>query len=248
MATVLNVKETMNTPDDRAYQMYLEDISHIPTLDEEKTRELALKAQAGNQIAVDRLTTANLKLVISLAKLYANQGVPLVDLINEGNIGLIEAVRRYDVNGGKTFSTFAREYIIKHIKSQLTEPEGVVYRPRVQKVEESSKITAPKALRKKSFDAPVSSSNRATLLDKMQNRNSVDSDDSALSATMRDMLKGQFFLLNEREQKVISMSFGIDESPITFQEIAEALDISRSRVRQVRKTALRKLRQGNRRG
>ena len=94
-----------------AFKLYLRDIHRTKLLSATEEKELALKIEAGDLAARDRMITSNLRLVVKLAKRYLNQGLPFLDLIEEGNLGLIKAVERFDVSRGFRFSTFATWWI-----------------------------------------------------------------------------------------------------------------------------------------
>jgi RNA polymerase primary sigma factor len=102
--------------------IYLKEISHIPLLSHEEELELAKRVAEGDEEARKRLILSNLRLVISIAKRYVNRGLPLMDLIEEGNLGLIKAVERFDYQRGTRFSTYAswwiRQAITRAIASQ----------------------------------------------------------------------------------------------------------------------------------
>jgi len=102
--------------------IYLREISHIPLLSPSEEAELARRISQGDEEARKRLILSNLRLVISIAKKYVNRGLPLMDLIEEGNLGLIKAVERFDYRRGTRFSTYAswwiRQAITRAIASQ----------------------------------------------------------------------------------------------------------------------------------
>jgi RNA polymerase primary sigma factor len=94
-----------------AFRLYLRDIHRTKLLSATEEKELALKIESGDRAARDRMITSNLRLVVKIAKRYVNQGLPFLDLIEEGNLGLIKAVERFDVSRGFRFSTFATWWI-----------------------------------------------------------------------------------------------------------------------------------------
>src|SRR3970040_363986 len=87
--------------------VYLREISRIPLLTREEELDLARRARAGDAAAKERLVEANLRLVVQVARRYLNRGLPLPDLIEEGNLGLIRAVEKFDPERGTRFSTYA---------------------------------------------------------------------------------------------------------------------------------------------
>src|SRR5579884_2455981 len=86
---------------------YLREIGHTPLLTQEQEIELARRVQSGDKAAADALAQANLRLVVSVARRYANRGLPMEDLIAEGNMGLLRAVQKFDWRHGYRFSTYA---------------------------------------------------------------------------------------------------------------------------------------------
>jgi len=113
----------------KAIDLYLKEISKLPliTADEEVT--LARQIQAGNKAALDKLITANLRFVVSVAKHYQNQGLSLIDLINEGNVGLIKAAHRFDETRGFKFISYAVWWIKQSIRQALDEKAKTVRLP-----------------------------------------------------------------------------------------------------------------------
>lgn len=106
----------MATPDhDAALQRYLERVRAIPTLDREEEHDLAVKVQAGDQDAADRLVEANLRFVVAMALQYRRYGIPLSDLLAEGNLGLMMAVRKFDPERGTRFVTYAGYWIRAYV-------------------------------------------------------------------------------------------------------------------------------------
>lgn len=93
--------------DNEVFKIYLKDVSRYPLITAEEEKELARKIQAGDTKAKDKLVTANLRFVISVAKQYQNQGLDLMDLINEGNASLIKAAEKYDPDKGYKFISYA---------------------------------------------------------------------------------------------------------------------------------------------
>lgn len=109
-------------------RMYLKEIGRIPLLNAQQEIDLAQRAEKGEIEAVERLTQANLRLVVSIAKKYVGRGLTLLDLIQEGNIGLIRAVEKFDWRKGFKFSTYAtwwiRQAITRAIADQVVQSES----------------------------------------------------------------------------------------------------------------------------
>jgi RNA polymerase primary sigma factor len=120
-------------------QAYLRQIGTIPLLSREEEVELAARAQAGDQEALEKLIVSNLRYVVSVARRYLGYGLALTDLINEGNIGLIQAARRFDPTRGVRFITYAVWWIRQAIAHALAEHGGVVTLP-VKQLEKLRKV------------------------------------------------------------------------------------------------------------
>lgn len=110
-------------------KVYLQQISNIPILTPEEEKELAAKIAKGDQAAVTTLVEHNLKLVVSIAKKYCGCGIPFLDLIQEGNIGLIKAAEKYDVSKGFKFSTYATWWVRQTISRALAEQTNIIHIP-----------------------------------------------------------------------------------------------------------------------
>lgn len=120
MAEVM-VNENSNAAIVNSVKVYLKGISQYTLLTKEEEVELAKAAAKGNQAAKEKLINHNLRLVVSIAKRYMGHGLPLLDLIQEGNLGLMKAVERYDVNKGFKFSTYATYWIKQAISRGLAD-------------------------------------------------------------------------------------------------------------------------------
>jgi RNA polymerase primary sigma factor len=115
--------------DDGLLDQYLRDISAYPLIDREEEARLAVRIREGDEEALNTLVRANLRFVVSVAKKYQNQGVSLADLINEGNLGLIRAARRFDETKGIKFISYAVWWIRQAILQALAEQSRIVRVP-----------------------------------------------------------------------------------------------------------------------
>jgi RNA polymerase primary sigma factor len=115
--------------EDRSLDLYLREIGETPLINAAEEVELAKKIRKGDQKALEKLTKANLRFVVSVAKQYQNQGLSLADLINEGNIGLIKAAKRFDETRGFKFISYAVWWIRQAILQALAEQSRIVRLP-----------------------------------------------------------------------------------------------------------------------
>jgi RNA polymerase primary sigma factor len=112
-----------------AYTLYLREIGQIPLLRPEEEIELARRIQAGDEIAREQMIKANLRLVVKIARDYEDYGLPLLDLINEGNIGLMKAVERFDPTKGAKLSTYAAWWIKQAVRRALSNQSKTIRLP-----------------------------------------------------------------------------------------------------------------------
>ena len=143
---------------------YLQEIGSVPLLNPEEEIELAKKVKDGDELALEKLTKANLRFVVSVAKQYQNQGLSLNDLINEGNIGLIKAAKRFDVTRGFKFISYAVWWIRQSILQALAEQSRVVRLP-LNKIGTLNKIGKVFSDLEQEFEREPSSDEIADMLD-----------------------------------------------------------------------------------
>src|SRR6201747_344946 len=125
----LKISESITNRESASLNQYLSDIARIPMVTPQEEVILTRKIREGDQAALERLTKTNLRFVVSVAKQYQNQGLTLGDLINEGNLGLIKAARRFDETKGFKFISYAVWWIRQSILSAVAEQSRIVRLP-----------------------------------------------------------------------------------------------------------------------
>src|ERR1043165_7748702 len=125
----LKIATQITNRDSQAVEKYLQEISKISMITPEEETTLAQRIKMGDQRALDKLVQANLRFVVSVAKQYQNQGLPLSDLINEGNVGLITAAQRFDETKGFRFISYAIWWIRQSIMQAITEQSRLIRLP-----------------------------------------------------------------------------------------------------------------------
>ncbi len=126
---MLSINKRQNSRENQSLDKYLQEIGEVHLLSPGEEIDLARRIKKGNQISLEKLTKANLRFVVSVAKQYQNQGLSLGDLINEGNLGLIKAAKRFDETRGFKFISYAVWWIRQSILQALAEQSRVVRLP-----------------------------------------------------------------------------------------------------------------------
>jgi RNA polymerase primary sigma factor len=135
----LKITKSITNRESQSLEKYLQEIGKVDLLTPEEEVDLAKRIKQGDQIALEKLTKANLRFVVSVAKQYQNQGLSLSDLINEGNLGLIKAAQRFDETRGFKFISYAVWWIRQSILQALAEQSRIVRLP-LNKVGSLNKI------------------------------------------------------------------------------------------------------------
>lgn len=128
-AKVSDTRKRARVPLDDSFGMYLRDIGRIPLLTREREGELGRRIRSGDESAVHELVQANLRFVVSISKRYMNRGIPLADLVTEGNLGLYEAARRFDERRGCAFISYAVWWIRRNLNKAFADQIHLVHYP-----------------------------------------------------------------------------------------------------------------------
>lgn len=219
----LKITKSITNRESHSLDKYLQEIGREELITAEMEVELAQKIKQGDQIALEKLTKANLRFVVSVAKQYQNQGLTLPDLINEGNLGLIKAAQRFDETRGFKFISYAVWWIRQSILQALAEQSRIVRLP-LNQVGSLNKINKAFSRLEQEFERPPSSDELATALElsedkvkdtmKISGRHVsvdapfVDGEDNSLLDVMvnNDSPKADLDLMRESLQREIERS------------------------------------------
>lgn len=160
----LKITKSITNRESQSLEKYLQEIGKVDLITPEEEVSLALRIRQGDQDALDKLTKANLRFVVSVSKQYQNQGLSLSDLINEGNLGLIKAAERFDETRGFKFISYAVWWIRQSILQALAEQSRIVRLP-LNKVGLSNKIHKAYQKLEQEFEREPSSDELAKILD-----------------------------------------------------------------------------------
>ncbi|MBN4057828.1 MAG: sigma-70 family RNA polymerase sigma factor [Flavobacteriaceae bacterium] len=160
----LKITKQVTNRETASLDKYLQEIGKVDLITADEEVELAQRIKAGDQLALEKLTKANLRFVVSVAKQYQNQGLTLPDLINEGNLGLIKAAQRFDETRGFKFISYAVWWIRQSILQALAEQSRIVRLP-LNKIGSINKINKTYAFLEQSHERPPSAEEIAKELD-----------------------------------------------------------------------------------
>ena len=160
----LKIAKQVTNRETASLDKYLQEIGRVDLITADEEVELAKKIRDGDTLALERLTKANLRFVVSVSKQYQNQGLSLPDLINEGNLGLIKAAKRFDETRGFKFISYAVWWIRQSILQALAEQARIVRLP-LNKIGSISKINRAFSELEQKFERPPSTSELAEFLD-----------------------------------------------------------------------------------
>ena len=221
---------------EKSLALYLREIGRrsVPTREEEA--RLSRRIRAGDEAALEELVSRNLRFVVSVARRYRGRGLSLSDLVNEGNVGMIRAARRFDGDRGVRFVTYAAWWIRQAILEALARQREEAEPPRP-----SGSSSRPGV--RLSLDA--AEPDGGSLAERTADPRAEAPDAPVQRRALRRAVRRSLASLPRREAEVLQLCFGLDGSePRTLGEVAERLSVSRRRVRQLRDRALGRLRSG----
>lgn len=223
--------------DKNALNRYLDEIGRPARLSDDEERALAARIQQGDSRAIDRLTSANLTYVVSVARQYENRGLSTEDLVSEGNIGMLRAATRFAATTGKRFVAFAAPYIREAIEQAIEQQAGLYRVPR----DVGNTTLEKRRSRALSIDAPVGGSHELSLGHVIPDQNAAIPGQAMERETLMAELRAIVDTLEPREQTVVRSLYGIGYDAKTMQETALAMGLKRERVRQIRDRAIRRI-------
>ena len=289
---------------DDPVRMYLKEIGKVPLLAPDEEIELAQKMSAGNlakeqleeaeegslspedqaelkklakagDAAKQKLAEANLRLVVSIAKRYVGRGMLFLDLIQEGNLGLIKAVEKFDYTKGYKFSTYATWWIRQAITRAIADQARTIRIP-VHMVETINKVIRVSrqllqelghdpsaeemsmpvervreilkiAQEPVSLETPIGEEEDSHLGDFIEDDTASEPSEAASFTLLKEQLVDVLSTLTPREEKVLKLRFGIEDGRTrTLEEVGKEFNVTRERIRQIEAKALRKLRHPSR--
>jgi RNA polymerase primary sigma factor len=261
--------------DENILSIYLKEINKIPLLTREEEDAIAREAVKGNKAAQDRLVNANLRFVVNVAKKYQGQGIPLSDLISEGNIGLMNAIKRYDVEKGYHFISYAVWWIRQAILKAICEKSRMIRLPlnranELVQIEKARKLVqdghsaeaeineiakllgmGPEHVADiinisrelVSLESPVYTEKDSSILgDFIEDQDYKSPDEYAMDAALYSDIEAVLDTLNQKEAEIIRFRYGLGKrAPLSLREIGDRFNLTKERIRQIEKKALKRL-------
>ncbi len=261
--------------DENVLSLYLKEINKVPLLSREEEDFHARRAAKGNQESKDVLVNANLRFVVNVAKKYQNQGLPLSDLISEGNIGLINAIERFDADKGYHFISYAvwwiRQAILKAIceksrmirlplnrANELVQIEKARKQLQTEKNEEPEVKDIAKAVNMDedhvadlinisrdlvSLETPVYAEKDSSILgDFIEDSGYTHPEEEVVEKSLQQDINSVLNTLSQKERDIIQYRFGLNgRTPLSLKEIGDQYNLTKERIRQIEKKALKRL-------
>ncbi|MBN1698043.1 MAG: RNA polymerase sigma factor RpoD/SigA [Spirochaetales bacterium] len=274
------MKKKRDKEEENVISIYLKEINTVPLLSHEEEDYYARKAAEGDVEARKKLILANLRFVVNVAKRYQNQGLPLMDLISEGNIGLMNAIKRYDADRGYHFISYAVWWIRQSILKAICEKSRMIKLPlnkanelvQIEKArKELCKMTGKEPEVKDiarfldmneehvaklinisreliSLETPVYVEKDSLLLREYIESEHYQAPDTLLiEKSLQEEINHVLSTLSAKEARVIECRFGLNgKKPMSLKQIGEIFKLSKERIRQIEKKALKRLKHPSR--
>ena len=253
---------------------YMHLIRQYPLLTPQQERDLAMACAQGDPEAIRTMVISNLRLVVSVAREYAGRGVPLMDLIQEGSIGLLVAAKKFDYTRNTRFSTYASKWIRQGVSRCILNHVGVIrvpmhtmekmrkllaaraayiqencQEPTVEELAQKCDIEPEKAAKLLellpqvcSLDAPAGENEESTLQMLLEDMQAPQPQEELVRRELQQTVESLMRQLTQRQQQVLRLRFGMDDGIcLSLQQIADRLEISKERARQVEQQALKQM-------
>jgi len=272
---MIQTQKDARSSDENILSIYLKEINKVPLLTRKEEQDYARRAAKGETLGKNKLIQANLRFVVNVAKKYQNQGLPLADLISEGNIGLMNAIERFDVSKGYHFISYAVWWIRQAILKAICEKSRMIRLP-LNRANELVQIEkARKELQSESrgdpeiqeiakaldmnedhvadlvnisrdmvsLDTPIYDEKDSSILsDFVEDKGQKAPEELAIDRSLREDINVVLSTLSSKEADIIQYRFGLNgKRPMSLKEIGNRYKLTKERIRQIEKKALKRL-------
>ena len=269
MTVLLAHKPDFTTEEDM--RQFMEEVRRFPLLTAEEERQLAQRSAQGDEEAIRQLVSANLRLVVSVARRYYNGAVPLLDLIQEGSIGLLAAARKFDYTKEVRFSTYATKWICQGVihcavehsnpirvpaytaslirrvtEAQMQLRQRLDREPEIPEIAECCQLPADKVvqllqLQPKTYSLDAPVGEEDTVI-VVEDLQTPQPQETLIREELNRAVDHLLSMLNARQQQILRLRFGMEDGAChSLDQIGNLLGISKERVRQIEKQAMDKL-------